>query len=195
MAAVAMTFTACDTKKPEATPDPTPQEEAVAEVAYADSLTAALEAKDAGKIEQFLTEIQEKVNGAEAAKYKDQLVKVQEWLKANAETVKGVVGDKFAAIVDPVANFDLSKIAGDAVEGAKDAVEGAAGEAVEGAKDAVDGAKDAAKDAVDGAKDAAKDAVDGAKDAAKEAGDKVKDAAKDAKEGAKDAVKGAIDKL
>ena len=73
MAAVAMTFTACDTKKPEATPDPTPQEEAVAEVAYADSLTAALEAKDAGKIEQFLTEIQEKVNGAEAAKYKDQL--------------------------------------------------------------------------------------------------------------------------
>ena len=179
LAAVAMTFTACKNEtKPAA--EPVEENTEAVEVNYADSLNAALEAKDASLIEKFVTEVQEKVNGVDAAKFAPQLEAVQNWLKENTDKVKEVLGDKFSAIVDPVANFDLKSIVGEAVEGVENAAEGA----VEGAKSAVEDAKAAGEQVVEDAKAAADKAVE-----------EVKNAPENLKEAGKEAVKGAIDKL
>ncbi len=185
LAAVAMTFTACKTETKPAE-DQTPQEntEAVAEVNYTDSLNAALEAKDASKIEQFVNDIKEKVAGVDAAKFAPQLEAVQNWLKENTDKVKEVLGEKFGAIVDPVANFDLKSIVGEAAENVENAAENAVEGAVEGATSAVEEAKAAGEQVVEDAKAAADKAVE-----------EVKNAPENLKEAGKDALKGAVDKL
>ena len=166
LAAVAMTFTACKNDKP-ATDQPQPQENTeVAEVNYTDSLNAALEAKDASKIEQFVNDIKEKVAGVDAAKFAPQLEAVQNWLKENTDKVKEVLGDKFGAIVDPVANFDLKSIAGEATEGVENAVEdvkNAGEEVVEGAKSAVEDVKATGEQVVEDAKASVEKTVEDAK--------------------------------
>ncbi len=191
LAAVAMTFTACKNDKP-ATDAQAPEANAeVVEVNYADSLNAALEAKDASKIEQFVTDIKDKIEGADKAKYASQLEVVQKWLQENADNVKSVLGDKFGAIVDPVANFDLKTLVGDAADGVENTAEGA----IEGAKETVEGTVEGAKETVEDVKAAGEQVVENAKAAGEKAVENAKDAVKDVKEGAKDAVKGAIDKL
>lgn len=178
LAAVAMTFTACKNETKPAT-EPAPEENTeVAEVNYTDSLTAALEASDASKIEQFVNDIKEKVAGVDAAKFAPQLEAVQNWLKENTDKVKAVLGDKFSAIVDPVANFDLKSIVGEAADGVENAAEGA----VEGVENAVEGAVDGAKSAVETAKEGAEQVVGDVKEGAEKAVEDAKalgDAAKD----------------
>ena len=176
LAAVAMTFTACKNEtKPAA--EPVEENTEAVEVNYADSLNAALEAKDASLI----------VNGVDAAKFAPQLEAVQNWLKENTDKVKEVLGDKFSAIVDPVANFDLKSIVGEAAEGAE--------KAVEGVENAAEGAVEGAKSAVEDAKAAGEQVVEDAKAAADKAVEEVKNAPENLKEAGKEAVKGAIDKL
>ncbi len=185
LAAVAMTFTACknETKPAE---DQTPQEntEAVAEVNYTDSLNAALEAKDASKIEQFVNEIKEKVSGEDVAKYAQKFEEVKKWLADNAETVKSVLGDKAQGLVDAVNGIDVSKFLGDAAANVENAAENAVEGAAEGATSAVEEAKAAGEQVVEDAKAAADKAVE-----------EVKNAPENLKEAGKDALKGAVDKL
>ncbi len=141
-------------------------------------LTQNLEAKDASALQNALEAVKTKVseflaNNPEIAK--EYLAKVQNFLKENTDKIKAVVGDNaaVASLVDGIANIpsesvealtgagdalkalgiDLTEKAGDAVEGAKDAVEDAAADAKEAvenkANEVVNDAKEKASDAVD----------------------------------------------
>ncbi len=141
-------------------------------------LTQNLEAKDASALQNALEAVKAKVseflaNNPEIAK--EYLAKVQNFLKENTDKIKAVVGDNaaVASLVDGIANIpsesvealtgagdalkalgiDLTEKAGDAVEGAKDAVEDAAADAKEAvenkANEVVNDAKEKASDAVD----------------------------------------------
>ena len=157
---------------------PPTEEEFIAEINYTDSLNAALEAWDASKIEQFLNDIKEKVAGIDAIKYAPQLEAVQNWLKENIDKVKEVLGEKYIAIVAPVANFDISTIRDtDALDEVKEAAEiyDAVDEVIEAAEDTWynspapdtpdDYYLDAAEKAVEDAKAAAEKAVKDMKNA------------------------------
>ena len=163
------------------------------------ALKENMEAKDASAFQTALEAIKAKVaefiakNPAIAQEY---LAKVQGFLKENADAIKSFVGTNaaVASLVDGIAaipsesvekltgatealkalGIDAASLAGNAVGGAKDAVEGA----VEGAVDAAGNVKDAAAEKVNEAKDAAAEKVNEAKD---KAGAAIDNAAADAK--------------
>ena len=143
-------------------------------------LSANLEAGDANKLQQTLETVKEKV--AELIKEnpevaKEYVAKVQEYLKSNADKIKSVVGDNAAVAVAVSAITEAepaSIVSGllDQVDGAKDAVTGAAGDAKDAAVDAVnqkvEEGKAAAADKANEVKEAAKQKVEDAKEKAKE---------------------------
>lgn len=159
------------------------------------ALKENMEAKDASAFQTALEAIKAKVaefiakNPAIAQEY---LAKVQGFLKENADAIKSFVGTNaaVASLVDGIAaipsesvekltgatealkalGIDAASLAGNAVEGAKDAVEGAV--------DAAGNVKDAAAEKVNEAKDAAAEKVNEAKD---KAGAAIDNAAADAK--------------
>ena len=184
----AMTFVSCE-NKPKANAEEVveevtlTQEEADAE---ADSMIASLtdvieNTKDVNKLQEILEAVK-----AKAAEYvglnpeiaKTFVTKVQNFLKEKGDVVKALVGDNAAVGAALASLTDVS--ADDIVSNFMSAVGDKAVEAVEGAKDAVEGAADAAADAVEGAKDAAAEKVNETVDAAKEKAAETVDAAADA---------------
>jgi len=175
MAVAAIGFTACGNK--------TQQGEAVDSVAIVDSIATAaaqedinaisglLEAGDAAKLQEALAVVKEKIaafikENPEVAK--EYVVKVQDFLKENADKVKAVVGDNaaVAAAVSAVTEIEpanvvngLLETVGDAATEAKDAAIDAANQKIEEGKQAVE---DKANEAKDAAKQKANDAIDNA---------------------------------
>lgn len=181
MAAVAMTFTACNDKP---APAPAPEEEAPeVEVVSTDSIAAVIEAADSTQLSALLTEAQSKIDelkNIDPAKAKEYLAAIQNLLKENAEKIKAFAGTgAVATLVDAVTNLpeievpDVAAAAEEAVENAGDAVKDAADGAVENAKDAAADAAQAATEKVEDVKDAA---ADKAAEAVDNAADKLKGA-------------------
>jgi len=181
MAAVAMTFTACNDKP---APAPAPEEEAPeVEVVSTDSIAAVIEAADSTQLSALLTEAQSKIDelkNIDPAKAKEYLAAIQNLLKENAEKIKAFAGTgAVATLVDAVTNLpeievpDVAAAAEEAVENAGDAVKDAADGAVENAKDAAADAAQAATEKVEEVKDAA---ADKAAEAVDNAADKLKGA-------------------
>ena len=182
MACVAIGFTSCGNK--------TQQGEAVDSVAIIDSLaqgaaqetidalSADIEAGDASKLQATLESIKVKIaeiikNNPEVAK--EYVVKVQNFLKENAEKVKSIVGDNaaVAAALSAVTDIEPESV----VSGLLDNIS-------EAATDAKDAAVDAVNEKVDEAKQAAEEKANEVQGAAKEkAGEAVDNAAKDIKKG------------
>ncbi len=182
MACVAIGFTSCGNK--------TQQGEAVDSAAIIDSLaqgaaqetidalSADIEAGDASKLQATLESIKVKIaeiikNNPEVAK--EYVVKVQNFLKENAEKVKSLVGDNaaVAAALSAVTDIEPESV----VSGLLDNIS-------EAATDAKDAAVDAVNEKVDEAKQAAEEKANEVKEAAKEkAGEAVDNAAKDIKKG------------
>ncbi len=182
MAVAAIGFTSCGNK--------TQQAEAVDSVAIVDSLaqgaaqetidalSADIEAGDASKLQATLETIKVKIaeiikSNPEVAK--EYVVKVQNFLKENADKVKSIVGDNaaVASALSAVTNIEPENV----VSGLLDNI----GEAATDAKDA---AAAAVNEKVDEAKQAAEDKANEVKDAAKaKANEAVDNAAKDIKKG------------
>ena len=141
-------------------------------------LSSQLEAGDVNKFQQALETVKVKV--AELIKQnpeiaKQYVAKVQDFLKENADKIKGLVGDNatVAAAVSAITDADpanmvngLLQSVGDAATEAKDAAVDAANQKAEEAKQA---AQDKADEAKDAAKQKASDAVDAAADKTKKA--------------------------
>ena len=182
MAVAAIGFTSCGNK--------TQQAEAVDSVAIVDSLaqgaaqetidalSADIEAGDASKLQATLETIKVKIaeiikSNPEVAK--EYVVKVQNFLKENADKVKSIVGDNaaVASALSAVTSIEPENV----VSGLLDNI----GEAATDAKDA---AADAVNEKVDEAKQAAEDKANEVKEAAKaKANEAVDNAAKDIKKG------------
>lgn len=141
-------------------------------------LSSQLEAGDVNKFQQALETVKVKV--AELIKQnpeiaKQYVAKVQDFLKENADKIKGLVGDNatVAAAVSAITDADpanmvngLLQSVGDAATEAKDAAVDAANQKAEEAKQA---AQDKADEMKDAAKQKASDAVDAAADKTKKA--------------------------
>lgn len=184
MAAVAMTFTACNDKP---APAPAPEEEAPeVEVVSTDSIAAVIEAADSTQLSALLTEAQSKIDelkNIDPAKAKEYLAAIQNLLKENAEKIKAFAGTgAVATLVDAVTNLPEIEVPD---------VAAAAEEAVENAGDAV---KDAAEGTVENAKDAAADAAQAATEKVEEVKDAAADKAAEAVDNAADKLKGALGK-
>ena len=186
MAAMAIGFTSCDSKKAQQAP--------ADEVAAADSVAAfdletaigeataqlsePIEAKDANKLQHAIEAVQAKI--AEILKQnpdaaKEYVAKVQDFLKENAEKIKEVVGDN--AAVQAAVNALTAAPAESIVNSLMSTVEGAGEDIEQAGQDAVDAAKQAGQDAVDAANAAVENAAEAAKDAAKEKANEAIDAA------------------
>lgn len=141
-------------------------------------LSSQLEAGDVNKFQQALETVKVKVaeliqQNPEIAK--QYVAKVQDFLKENADKIKGLVGDNatVAAAVSAITDADpanmvngLLQSVGDAATEAKDAAVDAANQKAEEAKQA---AQDKANEMKDAAKQKASDAVDAAADKTKKA--------------------------
>ena len=184
MAVVAIGFTSCGNKTQQADAETA----AVDSVAIVDSiaqgaaqetidaLTADLEANDASKLQATLESIKVKIaeivkNNPEVAK--EYVVKVQTFLKENADKVKALVGDNaaVAAALSAVTDIEPANVVnglleqvGDAATEAKDAAVDAANQKVEEAKQA---AEEKANEAKEAAKQKANEAIDNAAASAK----------------------------
>lgn len=184
MAVAAIGFTSCGNKTQQADAETA----AVDSVAIVDSiaqgaaqetidaLTADLEANDASKLQATLEGIKAKIaeivkNNPEVAK--EYVVKVQTFLKENADKVKALVGDNaaVAAALSAVTDIEPANVVnglleqvGDAATEAKDAAVDAANQKVEEAKQA---AADKANEAKEAAKEKANEAIDNAAASAK----------------------------
>ena len=184
MAVAAIGFTSCGNKTQQADAETA----AVDSVAIVDSiaqgaaqetidaLTADLEANDASKLQATLESIKVKIaeivkNNPEVAK--EYVVKVQTFLKENADKVKALVGDNaaVAAALSAVTDIEPANVVnglleqvGDAATEAKDAAVDAANQKVEEAKQA---AADKANEAKEAAKEKANEAIDNAAASAK----------------------------
>jgi len=182
MACLAIGFTSCGNK--------TQQSEAVDSAAIVDSLaqgaaqvtidalSADIESGDASKLQATLEGIKAKIaeiikNNPEVAK--EYVVKVQNFLKENADKVKSLVGDNaaVAAALSAVTDIEPDNVVsglldniGQAATDAKDAAAEAVNEKVDEAKQA---AEDKANEVKDAAKQKANDAVDAAADKTKKA--------------------------
>ena len=184
MAAVAMTFTACQDKP---APAPAPEEETPeVELVSTDSIAAVIEAADSTQLSTLLTEAQSKIEelkNIDPAKAKEYLAAIQNLLKENAEKIKAFAGTgAVATLVDAVNNLPAIEVPD---------VAAAADEAVENAGDAV---KDAAEGAVEDVKEAAGDAAQAAADKVEEVKDAAADKAAEAVDNAADKLKGALGK-
>ena len=176
MAMCAIGFTACGNKA-QAPADNTEaveeamvynaEEEAAASI---NQLTEQIEAQDASKFQEVLTAIQEKIKdiiGSDPAVAKEYVTKIQDFLKENADKIKAFAGEN-EAVQAALATITAAP-AETVVDGLMQALNGAK-EATEGAvEDATDAVKDAAEDAQDAAKEKAGEAVDAAADQAKKA--------------------------
>ena len=134
-----------------------------------DALSADLEANDVSKLQATLESIKAKIaeivkNNPEVAK--EYVVKVQTFLKENADKVKALVGDNaaVAAALSAVTDIEPASVVnglleqvGDAATEAKDAAVDAANQKVEEAKQA---AADKANEAKEAAKEKANEAID-----------------------------------
>jgi len=184
MAVAAIGFTSCGNKTQQADAETA----AVDSVAIVDSiaqgaaqetidaLTADLEANDASKLQATLEGIKAKIaeivkNNPEVAK--EYVVKVQTFLKENADKVKTLVGDNaaVAAALSAVTSIEPANVVnglleqvGDAATEAKDAAVDAANQKVEEAKQATEEKANEAKEA---AKQKANEAIDNAAASAK----------------------------
>ena len=141
-----------------------------------DALTADLEANDASKLQATLEGIKAKIaeivkNNPEVAK--EYVVKVQTFLKENADKVKALVGDNaaVAAALSAVTDIEPASVVnglleqvGDAATEVKDAAVDAANQKVEEVKQA---AADKANEAKEAAKEKANEAIDNAAASAK----------------------------
>ena len=184
MAAVAMTFTACQDKP---APAPAPEEETPeVELVSTDSIAAVIEAADSTQLSTLLTEAQSKIEelkNIDPAKAKEYLAAIQNLLKENAEKIKAFAGTgAVATLVDAVNNLPAIEVPD---------VAAAAEEAVENAGDAV---KDATEGAVEDVKEAAGDAAQAAADKVEEVKDAAADKAAEAVDNAADKLKGALGK-
>ena len=170
LAMIAIGFAACTNKAqaPAAETEGVDVEAAVSEITSA--LSEQIEAQDAGKFQEVLTAVQEKIkefvgNNPEVAK--EYVAKVQDFLKENAEKIKAFAGENEA--VNNIIS-GLTAVPAEAVVSSLSSAVGAAGDAIEGAaEDAADAAAEKAEEVKDAAKDAASDAVDAAADKAKDA--------------------------
>ena len=182
MAVAAIGFTSCGNK--------TQQAEAVDSVAIVDSLaqgaaqetidalSADIEAGDASKLQATLESIKVKIaeiikSNPEVAK--EYVVKVQNFLKENADKVKSIVGDNaaVASALSAVTSIEPENVVSGLLENIGEA-----------ATDAKDAAVDAVNEKVDEAKQAAEDKANEVKEAAKaKANEAVDNAAKDIKKG------------
>jgi hypothetical protein len=184
MAVAAIGFTSCGNKTQQADAETA----AVDSVAIIDSiaqgaaqetidaLSADLEANDVSKLQATLESIKVKIaeivkNNPEVAK--EYVVKVQTFLKENADKVKALVGDNaaVAAALSAVTDIEPASVVnglleqvGDAATEAKDAAVDAANQKVEEAKQA---AADKANEAKEAAKEKANEAIDNAAASAK----------------------------
>ena len=184
MAIAAIGFTSCGNKTQQADAETA----AVDSVAIVDSiaqgaaqetidaLSADLEANDVSKLQATLESIKVKIaeivkNNPEVAK--EYVVKVQTFLKENADKVKALVGDNaaVAAALSAVTDIEPASVVnglleqvGDAATEAKDAAVDAANQKVEEAKQA---AADKANEAKEAAKEKANEAIDNAAASAK----------------------------
>ena len=184
MAIAAIGFTSCGNKTQQADAETA----AVDSVAIVDSiaqgaaqetidaLSADLEANDVSKLQATLESIKVKIaeivkNNPEVAK--EYVVKVQTFLKENADKVKALVGDNaaVAAALSAVTDIEPASVVnglleqvGNAATEAKDAAVDAANQKVEEAKQA---AADKANEAKEAAKEKANEAIDNAAASAK----------------------------
>ena len=184
MAVAAIGFTSCGNKTQQADAETA----AVDSVAIIDSiaqgaaqetidaLSADLEANDVSKLQATLESIKVKIaeivkNNPEVAK--EYVVKVQNFLKENADKVKALVGDNaaVAAALSAVTDIEPASVVnglleqvGDAATEVKDAAVDAANQKVEEAKQA---AADKANEAKEAAKEKANEAIDNAAASAK----------------------------
>ena len=184
MAVAAIGFTSCGNKTQQADAETA----AVDSVAIIDSiaqgaaqetidaLSADLEANDVSKLQATLESIKVKIaeivkNNPEVAK--EYVVKVQTFLKENADKVKALVGDNaaVAAALSAVTDIEPASVVnglleqvGDAATEVKDAAVDAANQKVEEAKQA---AADKANEAKEAAKEKANEAIDNAAASAK----------------------------
>ena len=184
MAVAAIGFTSCGNKTQQADAETA----AVDSVAIVDSiaqgaaqetidaLSADLEANDVSKLQATLESIKVKIaeivkNNPEVAK--EYVVKVQTFLKENADKVKALVGDNaaVAAALSAVTDIEPANVVnglleqvGDAATEAKDAAVDAANQKVEEAKQA---AEEKANEAKEAAKQKANEAIDNAAASAK----------------------------
>lgn len=177
LAMVAIGFSACGNK--------TQQAEAIDTAAVLDSIaseaaqedinaiSALFESGDVAKLQEALATVKEKIaslikENPELAK--EYVIKVQDFLKENADKVKALAGDSEAAVaavaavteVDPEAVVKgLLKQVGDAATEVKDA-------AVDAANQQVEDAKNAANQKVEETKAAAEKQIEDQKNAAKQ---------------------------
>ena len=157
MAMCAIGFTACGNKAQA----PAENEETVETMVYNAEEEAAAS----------INQLTEQIEAQDASKFQEVLAAIQEKIKAFAgenEAVQTALAALTAAPADTVVDGLMQ-----ALNGAKDAAEGAVDAVQDAAEGAVDAAKDAAENAAENAKDAAKEkageAVDAAADQAKKA--------------------------
>lgn len=189
MAAVAMTFAACDNKAPKT--EPVEPEAPEVEVVSPDSIAAVIEAADSTQLSALLTEAQAKIQelaNIDPAKAKDYLATIQNLLKENADKIKAFAGTgAVATVIDAVNNLPAIEVP-DVASAAENAAQDAA-EAVQGAAEDV---KDAAAEKVEEAKTAVNDAANAAVDKANEVKDAATEKAAGAIDDAASKLKGAI---
>ena len=177
LAMVAIGFSACGnkTQQAEAIDTAAVLDSIASEVAQEDinAISALFESGDVAKLQEALATVKEKIaslikENPELAK--EYVVKVQDFLKENADKVKALAGDSEAAVaavaavteVDPEAVVKgLLEQVGDAATEVKDA-------AVDAANQQVEDAKNAANQKVEEAKAAAEKQIEDQKNAAKQ---------------------------
>lgn len=183
VAAVALTFTSCDPKKTNANEEGVDSTMTVVDEAEAltNGLNDALEANDASAVEKALAAVKEKLGSLDLEKGKEVLATVQNFLKENADKIKGVVGGNAiaAGLLDNLTNLKAEGL--EALMATPENVNNAAEDAVNNVKDAAAEKANAAKDAVEGAvNDAANKAADKVNEAANKAAEKAAEGAKKA---------------
>ena len=190
MAGAAITLTSC-LGKTEAPGTGDPQQEAPADVKdLPTALGNLLKSGDGEGFFALVSSIQEKA----VSFLKDNPQKAKEYLNT-AQTFLKENAAKISELVGKISNSDMATRAQELIQSVSEqpvdqllGLVGVAGDAVEGAKeaagDAVEGAMDKAADAIEGAKEAASDAVnkavEGAQDAVNDAVNKAADAAQGA---------------
>lgn len=184
VAVVAIGFTSCGNKTEQGKPvDSVALVDSLAEEAISETISALnshIEAGDAEKLQETLESVKvvvEKMVKENPEMAKACIIKLQEYLKENAEKVKSVVGDNKAAqsAIDALISVD-------AQDGLAGLIGEMSNEAEQAKEDVENAAQEAAQEQVDEAKAAAQKKVDETKEEAKKkAGEAIDNAAKDAK--------------
>jgi hypothetical protein len=175
MATMAIGFTACGNKSQAPAEAPADTVEAVSynaddeAAATISQLTEQIEAKDATKLQEVLTAVQEKIKqilGSNPEVAKEYIAKVQQFLKYNADKIKAFAGDNEA--INSAINSLTATPAESIVSGLSSAIDNLGDKASEAAEDAKKAAADKANEMKEDAKKKTGEAVDAAKDKVKE---------------------------